>query len=258
MLRKILMSTITAAAAAFVIFSFSACDIYFEEDFYTYCDRDGCYACDGYGCDPIRFGEGQDGWACQFNSNCEDGCFCNDQGYCEEAGFCEYDGTCDREGFECDERDTCVPDASCKKNERKPGFICNDDTGIFEPGCDVENPCPSNTEEECIANQCIVPECNANDKKPGFICDDSTGEWVAGCDQQNPCDTDAGDMCLSGQCSVPTCEQITTEEMCKARQDDCLREFGAICRDIGKEDCTSVNDCNCRNEDFGFLRCKTR
>ena len=160
MFRNFLLSTITASIA---VLALSGCDFYFEEeeDFYTYCDSSGCFACDSFGCWDTGDGRGETGWACKYDSNCEVGCFCNEAGLCEEGGTCFISEDECSDGFYCDDRDSCVPaeKEECVPGSCNPGTICDESVGECIPGCDATHPCgPGFTCDEAM-NQCVLLEC---------------------------------------------------------------------------------------------------
>lgn len=181
----------------------AGCTFYLEDDEdYSYCDSTGCYDCDEFGCWPSDDGGGGGGWSCSDDDDCAAGCACVD-GYCEEFGFCETSDDCP-EGFECDDRASCVP-----SDDPEP-TPCNDSDDCEEGSyCDlnvgecVEGDEPFTCQGEVTCSD-VAPSCpQGSTPEISFGC--YTGDCVENtdCPDGNPCSSNTEEQCLgTAECTA--------------------------------------------------------
>jgi hypothetical protein len=225
---------------------------------------------DGFVCDERAscVPEGEDQRDDEEVEICEDHADCPLGEYCDaETGTCELSDTCNsREcgaGWECDDRNTCVPQPCDDHDECVEGSYCEEDSGSCIPTerCDDEGQCSAEGYECDFSRDTCVPE----GEYPG-----SCGGEIT-CDEEAPaCDNGEAplikDGCFTGECLAvdqcdvaPTqCEYIPEEGMCIDAEHcravingyDCTNtETGEECRD-------GDTDCECAR--YEFDRCENR
>lgn len=284
MLRK----TILAGLIALFSTALAGCDLYFGDsgggssDGYTYCDDTGCYWCDDWGCYPDGGGGAQPGWNCNVNSDCAAGCYCA-SGVCEEAGFCMTSADC-ADGFECDGRNSCVPEGSgsCTSNDDCwSGSFCdlmtgecvgswtctaNEDCGVGYV-CDDRNTCvpaPCTDDDQCLegcycdeeSGTCVeTGNCGPNGECGlGLTCDSVRNTCVpeevpVGCSTNADCTAD--EKCVADTCVPKECPDYNTEATCIAQEATCHPIYTGM-------NCTNPNNNNapCQDGDSGCV-CET-
>jgi hypothetical protein len=178
MIRSALLALTVVSAMAL-----SGCQIYFGPP-----NEDPPPNCGPWGCEPEP-PPGTPGGDCNYNEDCQQGCFCNDEGTCEESGFCEGDWDCSY-GFICDvDRATCVPGEPnpgwCFVNEDCPDGYCDIWSGVCAPSweCFADDDCGDDW--TCDGRGICVP----------VQCDENTD-----CSQYSYCDTNWGQCIPSWSC----------------------------------------------------------
>ncbi len=154
-----------------------------------YCDDNGCYSCDGYGCSTVTPPASQ---PCTGNSSCASGSMCTAAG-CEKA--CQSTTDC--------ERGTVCKEGLCSA----PGGTSNGDAGTKE--CTTKTDCTGGA--ACVANKCqacggtngpcpcaVSADCSNGDTCAGGVCTapKNTCKFSSECAD--------GKTCANGQC-VTTC-----------------------------------------------------
>jgi len=145
---------------------------------------------------------------CNGNAQCGSG-FCGDDGTCQPGGTCGPDGECSGDDI-CDDRNMCVPPSTATSCQGE--VFCEDVIPICAEGsapaildgcytgecvqnseCPDDNPCGTNTREECADDQalgrCFMIFAGVNCTSPsGEVCDTGDADCVcqsfryAGCD----------------------------------------------------------------------------
>lgn len=247
----------------------------------------GCY-CDtstGYGtCVEQGF--------CSSNYDCPEGFVCDDRSSCipgnSNPGYCVYDYECGP-GAYCDElTGTCQPGLTCDQVACPSGYYC-DDRAVCQPlGCVDDAACAPGCYCDETTGACVETAYCAADEEcgEGYYCDEERGTCMPGvdpdrgscnapitCDMAEPTCPEGStplikDGCYTGECEViadcdvpppvPACSELTDEESCTARVDDCDPVYtGVNCTDPNPNDGLDCTDAgaNCTCEYFVFAAC---
>jgi hypothetical protein len=237
----------------------------------------------------------EEGGFCSYNTDCADGYECDDRSscvpegssngcqadtdcpngsYCEEAtGICVGSWTCDNSapdadascgmGFECDDRNTCVPEPCTSDDMCQEGCYCDEDAGeCIESGtCDALGNCFGDMVCDESRNTCVPPGENP------VTCQ---GAIDASCDAAAPVcpvgstpEIQSG--CYTGGCMLKTdcpdgapfeCSDLNDDENACFGNAACNPVYkGVNCTDPGGNQCTS-GDANCTCESFTYDYCE--
>lgn len=193
---------------ALIVLSGCVCENY-------YCDDDGCYVCDGIGCQEVEpperppcRGDFECGAGelctdlgcvaeCMVDADCAEGYICR-AGMCVEPtepdptptpGDCEVDGDC-ADGLVCEEGMCAEPPPCSTDAECSGDFLCEDGTCVAPPMCTVDTDCGDGS--ICVDGSCRV--------------DDACGGTSCSCGSDMDCAD--GSSCVAGAC-------IAEEETCQ-------------------------------------------
>lgn len=173
-----------------------------------FCDDEGCYYCDGFGCRDAPHNYPN----CEFGYDCADGQVCTELG-CVDS--CTSDAECPT-GTVCTETDygqVCLvpsddPDVlpdGCENDEQcEDGFCSTDGRCLPDDGtaCDVNHPCDDGY--DCVGFECILAETDGDADSDVDSDVDSDTDVDADSDSDSDSDADQPDP----QCtSTPECEE---------------------------------------------------
>lgn len=164
-----------------------------------YCDANGCYNCDGYGCHPVT---PPPNTKCTGTSQCQANQICTDVGC---VNVCQADS-------DCPQGDVCKSN-QCVAPSTSPGNILT---------CTKDSDCPSG--EACVGTgqwaTCTAKSnvCQySSECAQGKVCAD--GECLTDCSQGQTCPT--GTACTKGICEPTAGSQCTTDAQCSGSTPKC-------------------------------------
>lgn len=202
--------------------------------------------------------------ACTTDDQCPSGSFCD-----ETAGYCVGSWTCDSDaanadeqcglGYECDDRDTCVPEPCTSDDQCQEGCYCDENIGecVETSTCSNDTMCTGDLtcDEErstCVPESPITcqGEVTCADEAP--ICPSgSTPEIQDGC-YTGECM--AKDQCPDG--APFECSDLDSDEQACFDHADCAPVYKGInCQDPDGNQCSS-GDNNCTCESFEYDYCE--
>jgi hypothetical protein len=223
----------------------------------AYCDQDGCYQCDAYGCRPstatptplATCDPSRTTCSCQSASECTGGLSCL-EGLCLKA--CQFSTECGQGRIcangkcvvGCDAQTPCSTGYSCNLTKS----LCEVDAS--NPQCSAQKPCTGGL--LCVAGVC-QGGCKANaDCAQSEICDTSSSTCIKDPQPKPDCASDASvcgssRVCKNGYCMYPCTDSAGCEKI-DARIPVCSE---GICRSeteahpacTRKEQCATGQDC---------------
>jgi hypothetical protein len=244
----------------------------------------GCYCNDQGLCEEGGFcsfdSDCADGFVCDDRSSCvpegsEDGCtsdaecpsgaFCDEQsGQCVGSWYCDSsdpnaDDSCGM-GFECDDRNTCVPEPCTDDSMCQEGCYCDEQAGecIETTTCDALGNCPGGLVCDESRNTCI-PEDQGPTCQGEVTCTDDAPICPAGSTPE------ILDGCYTGNCMAKAdcpdgapfeCSDLNDDEDACIANPECGAVYKGInCTTPSGDACTS-GETNCSCESFAFDYCE--
>ncbi len=215
-------ASIVGALAALGVLVWSGCGSGSETRYY--CDGDGCYNCDAYGCAKVTPPSKS---PCTGDSSCAPGSVCTTAGcalVCSDGvacpsgevcigGLCGAPGTTPAQKKQCTTKSDCPAGNACVSGSCQ---ACGGSSG----------PCPCETAAECDQGmQCVDKACTpaenacrfSSECEQGKICAD--GQCLTSCSEEAPCGD--GFTCDKGVCQ-PTGTECTTPQQCPAEAPACV------------------------------------
>jgi hypothetical protein len=213
-----------------------------------YCEADGCFTCDAYGCSRVNVPAHP---TCTGNASCKSGevCLatgcatpCSSDAICQKGETCQ-SGYCSPPGTAPGEPKECSTKADCSD-----GKTCNG--GKCEACGGVDGPCPCTTSTDCsggltcVAGACTAPQntCKySSECADGKVCAD--GQCLTSC-ETTPCGT--GFTCEKGVCKPgPATPQCTSDAQCTdPNAPNCVSGSCVKSCPNGDGDCSTGNYCN--------------
>lgn len=240
---RIQRAAIVGALAAIGAIAFGGCGPGSETRYY--CDGDGCFTCDAYGCSEVSAPAHPQ---CTGTASCPPGSVCTATGCtarCSDSSMCPKGETC-QSGFcsapgaapgpvrECSSKADCTGGKTCIANTCQ---ACGGTAG----------PCPCETSGDCTSGQtCVAGACTdvqnackySSECGGGRVCAD--GACLASC-ETIPCG--AGFTCDKGVCKPGTSAACTSDAQCSGDTPNCLA--GACVRTCaGDTECGDGKYCN--------------